>query len=41
MFLGGKEKVRQQIGMAVPPKAAKVIVESILKTLANIADLTH
>ena len=31
VFLGGKEKVRQQIGMAVPPKAAKVIVESILK----------
>ncbi|WP_422424594.1 DNA cytosine methyltransferase [Bacillus sp. PSXD-155] len=36
VFLGGKEKVRQQIGMAVPPKAAKVIVESVLKTLAGI-----
>lgn len=36
VFLGGKEKVRQQIGMAVPPKAAKMIVEAVLKTFAHI-----
>ncbi|MEH7181080.1 DNA cytosine methyltransferase [Neobacillus vireti] len=35
-FIGGKESVRKQIGMAVPPKGAKVIVEAILKTLAGI-----
>lgn len=36
IFEGSKEKVRQQIGMAVPPKAAKVIFEAILKTFAGI-----
>ncbi|MEQ6378238.1 DNA cytosine methyltransferase [Bacillaceae bacterium S4-13-58] len=36
VFLGGKEKVRQQIGMAVPPMAAKIIIEAILKTFAGI-----
>jgi DNA (cytosine-5)-methyltransferase 1 len=36
-FLGPKEEVRAQIGMAVPPKGAQVIVEAILKTLAGIA----
>jgi DNA (cytosine-5)-methyltransferase 1 len=35
-FLGGKEAVRKQIGMAVPPLAAKVIVEAILKTFAGV-----
>ncbi|QDH22194.1 DNA cytosine methyltransferase [Saccharibacillus brassicae] len=35
-FLGGKEKVRQQIGMAVPPEGAKIIIEAILKTFAGI-----
>lgn len=35
-FCGSKEKVRKQIGMAVPPKAAKVIFEAILKTFAGI-----
>ncbi|WIM41142.1 DNA cytosine methyltransferase [Paenibacillus sp. PK4536] len=35
-FKGGKEKVRQQIGMAVPPEGAKVIIEAILKTFAGI-----
>ena len=35
-FLGGKEAVRKQIGMAVPPMGAKVIVEAILKTFAGI-----
>lgn len=35
-FLGGKESVRKQIGMAVPPDGAKVIVEAILKSFAGI-----
>lgn len=35
-FLGGKEKIRQQIGMAVPPEGAKIIIEAILKTFADI-----
>ncbi|WP_145333023.1 DNA cytosine methyltransferase [Paenibacillus xylanexedens] len=35
-FLGGKEAVRKQIGMAVPPLGAKIIVEAILKTFAGI-----
>jgi DNA (cytosine-5)-methyltransferase 1 len=35
-FLGGKESVRRQIGMAVPPEGVKVIVEAILKTFAEI-----
>lgn len=36
VFEGKKEKVRQQIGMAVPPKAAQIIAEAILKTFAGI-----
>ncbi|WP_043934192.1 DNA cytosine methyltransferase [Bacillus sp. EB01] len=35
-FIGGKESVRRQIGMAVPPDGAKVIVQAILKTFAGI-----
>lgn len=35
-FLGGKDAVRKQIGMAVPPEGAKIIVEAILKTFAGI-----
>lgn len=35
-FIGGKESVRKQIGMAVPPKGAEVIVEAILKSFAGI-----
>lgn len=35
-FLGPKEAVRSQIGMAVPPKGAQVIIEAILKTLAGV-----
>jgi DNA (cytosine-5)-methyltransferase 1 len=35
-FCGKKESVRKQIGMAVPPRAAKLIFEAILKTFANI-----
>lgn len=36
VFLGGKESVRKQVGMAVPPLGAKIIVESILKTYAGV-----
>lgn len=36
VFSGSKESVRKQIGMAVPPKGAKVIFEAILKTFAGI-----
>ncbi|WP_436875756.1 DNA cytosine methyltransferase [Mammaliicoccus sciuri] len=35
-FVGNRESVRKQIGMAVPPKGAKHIFEAILKTFANI-----
>lgn len=37
LFKGKKEKVRKQIGMAVPPKGAQLIFESVLKTLAGIS----
>jgi|GEM_PF-90133 len=36
IFEGSKEEVRKQIGMAVPPRAAKVIVEAVLKTFAGV-----
>lgn len=36
-FIGGKESVRRQIGMAVPPLGAKVIIEAILKSFAGIS----
>jgi DNA (cytosine-5)-methyltransferase 1 len=36
-FIGSKESVRKQIGMAVPVKGAKVIVEAVLKTFAGIS----
>ena len=36
-FMGSKEQVRKQIGMAVPPMGAKVIFEAILKTFAGIS----
>lgn len=35
-FIGSKEDVRRQIGMAVPCKGAQVIFEAILKTFARI-----
>ncbi|MDA9664553.1 DNA cytosine methyltransferase [bacterium] len=35
VFFGGKESVRRQIGMAVPPMGAKVIFDAILKTFAQ------
>ena len=36
-FVGSKESVRKQIGMAVPPVGAKIILEAILKTLAGVS----
>lgn len=35
-FIGGKESVRKQIGMAVPPEGAKIIIEAVLKSFAGI-----
>lgn len=35
-FLGSKESVRKQIGMAVPAMGAKIIFEAILKSFAGI-----
>jgi len=35
IFLGSKESVRRQIGMAVPPVLSRVIFSAILKTLAG------
>lgn len=35
-FIGGKESVRKQIGMAIPPKGLHHILEAILKTFARI-----
>jgi len=36
LFMGPKEKVRKQIGMAVPVEGAKVIFEALLKTFAGV-----
>ena len=36
IFVGSKESVRRQIGMAVPCAGAKIIFEAILKTFAGI-----
>lgn len=35
-FLGSKESVRKQIGMAVPCRGAKIIFEAIMKCFAGI-----
>ncbi|MBN2835615.1 MAG: DNA (cytosine-5-)-methyltransferase [Candidatus Delongbacteria bacterium] len=35
-FIGSKESVRKQIGMAVPAKGAKIIFEAVLKSFAGI-----
>lgn len=35
-FAGSKESVRKQIGMAVPPEGAKIILESVIKCLFRI-----
>jgi DNA (cytosine-5)-methyltransferase 1 len=36
IFMGNKEAVRRQIGMAVPPEGAKVLFEAIVKTLEGL-----
>lgn len=36
VFEGSKEEVRRQIGMAVPPRGAKIIIEAVLKTFARV-----
>lgn len=36
VFLGSKEAVRKQVGMAVPPEGAKIVFNAILKTFAGI-----
>ncbi len=35
IFRGGKEAVRKQIGMAVPPEGARLILKQVLKALIN------
>lgn len=35
-FIGNKESVRKQVGMAVPPKGAEIIFNAVLKTFAGI-----
>lgn len=35
-FVGSRESVRRQIGMAVPPKLAEIIFSAVLKTLQGI-----
>lgn len=37
VFVGSKESVRKQIGMAVPPRGAQAVVEAVLKTFAGIS----
>jgi DNA (cytosine-5)-methyltransferase 1 len=36
IFEGRKDSVRRQIGMAVPPTAARIILRAVLKTIAGI-----
>lgn len=36
-FIGSKENVRRQIGMAVPPNGAQVVFEALFKTLEGIS----
>ena len=36
VFCGGKESVRRQIGMALPPAGAQAVFEAILKSFAGI-----
>ena len=35
LFIGSKESVRKQIGMAVPPKGMKVIFQALLNSFAG------
>jgi len=37
IFEGSKESVRKQIGMAVPPTGAQIIIGAVLKTFAGIS----
>ena len=37
VFEGSKESVRKQIGMAVPPRGARIIFEALLRTFAGIS----
>lgn len=36
-FIGGKESVRKQIGMAIPPRGMRHILTAVLKTFAGIS----
>jgi len=36
VFVGSKEEVRKQIGMAVPPKGAQIIFKAVLDSIAGI-----
>lgn len=36
VFVGSKESVRKQVGMAVPPRGAEIVFNAILKTYAGI-----
>lgn len=36
IFSGSKESVRSQIGMAVPPQGASIILDALLKTFADV-----
>ena len=36
-FIGTRENVRRQIGMAVPSDGARIIFEAVLKTMAGIS----
>ena len=36
IFMGNKSSVRKQIGMAVPPRMAKILFEAVIKTLFQI-----
>jgi len=36
IFEGSKESARKQIGMAVPPRGAKIIIEAVLKTFTGV-----
>lgn len=38
VFYGGKESVRRQIGMAVPPEGARIVFQSVLTTFVDYLD---
>lgn len=41
LFVGSKESVRKQIGMAVPVQGAKLIFEAVLRTFAGISYISE